>query len=55
MALEALEGTDVKVCPVIGFPAGNSTTAVKVFEAAEVVKEACTYSVLVNNNLHTLM
>ncbi|KAF8601477.1 deoxyribose-phosphate aldolase [Ceratobasidium sp. AG-I] len=39
MALEALEGTDVKVCPVIGFPAGNSTTAVKVFEAAEVVKE----------------
>ncbi|KAG8683850.1 hypothetical protein FRC09_015772 [Ceratobasidium sp. 395] len=29
MALEALEGTDVKVCPVIGFPAGNSTTAVK--------------------------
>ncbi|KAG9105085.1 hypothetical protein FRC07_009649 [Ceratobasidium sp. 392] len=39
MALEALEGTDVKVCPVIGFPAGNSTTAVKVFEATEVVKE----------------
>ncbi|KAH7322144.1 deoxyribose-phosphate aldolase [Rhizoctonia solani] len=39
LALEALEGTSVKVCPVIGFPAGNSTTAVKVFEAAEVVKE----------------
>ncbi|CAE6376680.1 unnamed protein product [Rhizoctonia solani] len=39
MALEALEGTTVKVCPVIGFPAGNSTTAVKVYEAAEVVKE----------------
>ncbi|KAG9085740.1 hypothetical protein FRC06_003472 [Ceratobasidium sp. 370] len=39
MALEALEGTDVKVCPVIGFPAGNSTIPVKVFEAKEVVKE----------------
>ncbi|QRV82170.1 deoxyribose-phosphate aldolase [Ceratobasidium sp. AG-Ba] len=39
MALEALEGTDVKVCPVIGFPAGNSTIAVKVFEAGEVVKQ----------------
>ncbi|CAE7135846.1 unnamed protein product [Rhizoctonia solani] len=39
LALEALEGTNVKVCPVIGFPAGNSATAVKVFEAAEVVKE----------------
>lgn len=39
MALEALENTDVKVCPVIGFPAGNSTTAVKVFEATEVVKD----------------
>lgn len=39
MAVEALEGTDVKVCPVIGFPAGNSTVAVKVFEATEVVKE----------------
>ncbi|CAE6467833.1 unnamed protein product [Rhizoctonia solani] len=39
LALEALEGTNVKVCPVIGFPAGNSTTAVKVFEATEVVKE----------------
>ncbi|KAJ1301960.1 hypothetical protein OPQ81_000797 [Rhizoctonia solani] len=39
LALEALEGTSVKVCPVIGFPAGNSTTAVKVFEATEVVKE----------------
>jgi deoxyribose-phosphate aldolase len=39
MAIEALEGTGVKVCPVIGFPAGNSTIAVKVFEATEVVKE----------------
>jgi deoxyribose-phosphate aldolase len=32
-ALAFLEGTGVDVCPVIGFPAGNSTTEVKVFEA----------------------
>lgn len=32
-AKKALEGTDVLVCPVIGFPHGNSTTEVKVFEA----------------------
>lgn len=28
-----LEGSDVIICPVIGFPHGNSTTEVKVFEA----------------------
>lgn len=33
-AVSALEGTDVRVCPVIGFPHGNSTTEVKVFEAS---------------------
>lgn len=33
LAKKALEGTDVLVCPVIGFPHGNSTTDVKVFEA----------------------
>lgn len=33
MAKRELEGTDVLVCPVIGFPHGNSTTEVKVFEA----------------------
>lgn len=32
-ARKALEGTDVLVCPVIGFPHGNSTTEVKVLEA----------------------
>ncbi|KIW24789.1 deoxyribose-phosphate aldolase [Cladophialophora immunda] len=31
----ALEGSGVAVCPVIGFPAGNSTIEVKVFEAAK--------------------
>jgi len=34
-SLAALEGTGVLVCPVIGFPAGNSTTEVKVFEATK--------------------
>lgn len=33
MALRELQGTDVLVCPVIGFPHGNSTIEVKVFEA----------------------
>lgn len=33
LARRELEGTDVLVCPVIGFPHGNSTTEVKVFEA----------------------
>lgn len=33
LAKKELEGTDVLVCPVIGFPAGNSTTEVKVIEA----------------------
>ncbi|TGO62848.1 hypothetical protein BOTNAR_0108g00090 [Botryotinia narcissicola] len=34
-AISALQGTGVDVCPVIGFPAGNSTTEVKVFEATK--------------------
>ncbi|KAF4979301.1 hypothetical protein FZEAL_4468 [Fusarium zealandicum] len=33
LAKKELEGSDVLVCPVIGFPHGNSTTQVKVFEA----------------------
>jgi deoxyribose-phosphate aldolase len=37
-ALEWLKGSDVMVCAVIGFPHGNSTTAVKVFET----EQACT-------------
>ncbi len=34
LAREVLAGSDVRVCPVIGFPHGNSTTAIKVAEAA---------------------
>jgi deoxyribose-phosphate aldolase len=35
IAREVLAGSDVLVCPVIGFPHGNSTTANKVREAEE--------------------
>ncbi|TVY18748.1 Deoxyribose-phosphate aldolase [Lachnellula arida] len=34
-ALAALKGTGVAVCPVIAFPAGNSTTDVKIIEATK--------------------
>jgi len=33
LAKEILAGSDVGVCPVIGFPHGNSATAIKVLEA----------------------
>ncbi|KAJ5919073.1 deoxyribose-phosphate aldolase [Penicillium verhagenii] len=33
LARKELAGTDVAICPVIGFPHGNSTTEIKVFEA----------------------
>lgn len=39
MAKKELEGTGVLVCPVIGFPHGNSTTQVKVFEAEAAAKD----------------
>jgi deoxyribose-phosphate aldolase len=38
LACEVLAGSDVLVCPVIGFPHGNSTTAIKVREAEEAAK-----------------
>ena len=38
-AVELLRGTDVKIGCVIGFPHGNSTTKVKVFETIEACKE----------------
>ena len=39
MAVELLKGTDVLIGCVIGFPAGNSTVDVKVFEAAKACKD----------------
>ncbi|KAH2685559.1 hypothetical protein KXW53_001124 [Aspergillus fumigatus] len=38
LAVKELAGTDVLVCPVIGFPHGNSTTEIKVAEAIAAVK-----------------
>lgn len=38
LAKKELAGSSVKVCPVIGFPHGNSTTMVKVFEAEQAAK-----------------
>ena len=32
------QGADIAICTVIGFPNGNCTTAVKVFETADAVK-----------------
>lgn len=34
---EALKGTDVKVCTVIGFPLGASTSAVKAYETKDAI------------------
>lgn len=38
-AVEWLKGSDVMVCAVIGFPHGNSSIAVKVFETEEAYKD----------------
>jgi deoxyribose-phosphate aldolase len=38
-AKKILEGSSVLVCPVIGFPHGNSTTQIKVYEAIRAVEE----------------
>lgn len=38
LAREQLAGTSVGVCPVIGFPHGNSTTPIKVAEAREAAR-----------------
>ena len=35
---DALEGSDVKTCCVVGFPLGAMTSAAKAFEAREAVK-----------------
>lgn len=42
LAREILAGSDVAVCPVIGFPHGNSATAIKVKEAEAATKEGGT-------------
>lgn len=37
-AKELLKGSDVKVCTVVGFPLGTNTTAVKVYETEDALK-----------------
>ncbi|KQL50790.1 deoxyribose-phosphate aldolase [Heyndrickxia shackletonii] len=41
-AAEILEGTPVKVCTVIGFPLGATTTEVKAFEANNAIENGAT-------------
>ncbi len=42
MAKELLEGSDVLICTVIGFPHGNSTTDVKVYETKRAIEDGAT-------------
>ncbi|NLF38219.1 deoxyribose-phosphate aldolase [bacterium] len=49
MAREILFGSDVAVCAVIGFPHGNSTTAIKVAEAEAAVIAGATEIDMVAN------
>lgn len=39
LAKEVLAGSDVGICPVIGFPHGNSTTAIKAREAEAAARD----------------
>ena len=48
-AAKELEGSKVKVCTVIGFPLGENTTKVKVFEAKEAIKNGATEIDMVMN------
>ena len=40
-AKQALAGTDVRVCTVIGFPLGATTTAVKAYEVSDALQHGC--------------
>ncbi len=42
MAKKLLEGSDVKVCTVIGFPHGNSTIDIKVDETKQAIEDGAT-------------
>jgi len=42
LAAELLKGTDVKVCTVIGFPLGATTTDTKVFETKDAIRKGAT-------------
>ncbi len=42
LSAEELKGSSVKVCTVIGFPLGATTTEVKAFETAEAIRQGAT-------------
>jgi deoxyribose-phosphate aldolase len=42
MAKDALAGSSVEVCSVIGFPHGNSTTQIKVAETEQAIRDGAT-------------
>ena len=52
LAAKELAGSPVKVCTVIGFPLGENTTKVKVFEAKEAIKNGATeIDMVINQSL----
>lgn len=54
-AKKILEGTGVGICPVIGFPHGNSTTEVKVYEARRAAEEGGTEVDMVVNGMFEIV
>jgi deoxyribose-phosphate aldolase len=42
MCKEALQGSDVQICSVIGFPHGNNTTTLKVAETEQAIRDGAT-------------
>ena len=50
LAKQCLEGTDVKIACVVGFPLGANTTNMKVLEAVEAVKNGASEIDMVINN-----
>ena len=52
VAAKELKGTHVKVCTVIGFPLGATTTEVKVFETKDVIEKGATEVDMVINIGH---
>ncbi len=51
-AAKQLSGSDVKVCTVIGFPLGENTTRVKVFETKDAIKNGATeIDMVINQSL----
>lgn len=49
LAAKELEGSSVKVCTVIGFPLGETTTRTKIYEAKEAIKNGATEIDMVMN------